>query len=798
MDDPRLADVEQYHGRLRSELDVIARGPVLVGPKIIEHIHSLITLIDLHQPNEFDLCLSCDRLWPCASIMAITGVSQDAEPGSRNDEVEPDYAESGADSSARAAAADTGRPPPPPVIGYDDRERSRDSRTAPEINDQRVNEPRFDDQRPDDRRFDDQRPAPRSFDDRRPADRRFDDHGTSGRHHDGRALVGRRRDDRGLEVPPDAGQDRGNVPPPGPGYPPAHVAAPSRQPAMPGTRPAAGPPPAAHPGPPPSAPGRPAGPLPAVAAHGGIGSGDADRPLDRARDGYTGYPPAAASAQPTAPRPTGPAPRVPPTSGRPHPNGALPRLPGMNDPGRRPAAEVGSEDRSAGRHYAAHPNGTAAHPNGTAAHPNGTAAHPTGGASNLPGTAPPSPGPPQQPGAPGFAPAPAAGGSSPAQPWPTGAFPIAGDAGRERSDEFGSALPGLAPPTAGGRSGPPADVPARPTGAQPRFAAGGATGVGGQPPDRPPDAVPNPTQPVDHSVPPGYAGRVSVPASRPAPPISGPVEMASARASGTRAPHQQAPHQQAPETRAGDPAARGPVEGSVGDWSGPPRGLDVAGPAGAGRPDAPRGPGRPNGPGGPGRAEDPRMRATSATAQGHAGPRLAPGRGGDVPPERRSTGWRTDGDLPGHPEQGGPGWPGPDPRERRPRGQASQPDRAGPPTGAPPPNGRSPYTAPTGGPGSAAPDEGRPGGPGRGRPIGAGGSSTPNLHNRGPGLRPGRPSREESPRRPGGEPDRPGPGSEREAELSAAAARIDQAQVDEVTQAWLARRGSVLDGIDVI
>ncbi len=848
MDDPRLADVEQYHGRLRSELDVIARGPVLVGPKIIEHIHSLITLIDLHQPNEFDLCLSCDRLWPCASIMAITGISQDAGPGSRNDEVEPDHVGSGADSNARAA--DTGPPPPPPVIGYDGRERSRDSRTTPETNDQRVNDQRFDDQRPDDRRFDDQRPddrrfddrrfddqrpddqrfddqrpAPRSFDDRRPADRRFDDHGTSDRHHDGRALVGRRRDDRGIEVPQDTGQDRGNVPPPGPGHPPTHVAAQSRQPAMPGTRPAAGPPPPAHPGPPPSAPGRPAGPLPAVAAYGDTGSGDADRPLDRARDGYTGYPPPAASAQPIAPRPTGPAPRIPATPGRPHPNGALPRLPGMNDPGRRPAAEVGREDSSAGRHYAAHPNGTAAHPNGTAAHP-------TAGTSNLPGTAPPSPGTPRQPGAPGFAPAPAAGGSPPAQSRPTGAFPIAGDVGRERPGEFGSALPGLAPPTAGGRSGPPADVPARPTSMQPRFAAGGATGVGGQRQDRPPDAAPNPAQPVDHSMPPEYAGRVSVPASRPAPPISGPVEMASARANGTRAPHQHAPHQHAPETRAGGPAARGPVDGAVGDWSGPPRGLDVAGPTGVGRSDAPRDPGRPNGPGGPGRPEDPRMRATPATTQGHAGPRLAPGRGGDdaaggprhpvpsradhersatlggglpqrgdVPPERRSTGWRADGDLPGHPEQGGPGWPGPDPRERRPRGQAPQPDRAGPPTGAPPPNGRSPYAAPTGGPGGAAPDEGRPGGPGRDRPIGAGGSSTPNPHNRGPDLRPGRPGRpgrEEPPRRPGGEPDRPGPGSDREAELSAAAARIDQAQVDEVTQAWLAHRGSVLDGIDVI
>ncbi|WP_035921056.1 hypothetical protein [Frankia sp. QA3] len=169
---------------------------------------------------------------------------------------------------------------------------------------------------------------------------------------------------------------------------------------------------------------------------------------------------------------------------------------------------------------------------------------------------------------------------------------------------------------------------------------------------------------------------------------------------------------------------------------------------------------------------------------------------GDAPPERRPTGWRGDGDLPGRPEQGGAGWsgPGPDPRERRGRPQAPQPDRAGPPTGAPPPNGRSPYAAPTGG----AAGEGRPGGPGRGRPIGAGGSGTPNLPNRGLELRPARPGRDDARRRPGGEPDRAGPASPRDAELSAAAARIDQAQVDEVTQAWLARRESVLDGIDVI
>ncbi|WP_026311484.1 hypothetical protein [Parafrankia elaeagni] len=73
MEDPRVVDVERYHGQLRSELEMIANGPVLAGPRIVEHINSLVTLIDLHQPNEFDLCLSCDRLWPCATIVAITG-----------------------------------------------------------------------------------------------------------------------------------------------------------------------------------------------------------------------------------------------------------------------------------------------------------------------------------------------------------------------------------------------------------------------------------------------------------------------------------------------------------------------------------------------------------------------------------------------------------------------------------------------------------------------------------------------------------------------------------------------------
>ncbi len=52
---------------------MISNGPVLAGPRMIRHIESLLTLLDLHQPNEFDLCMSCDRLWPCPTIMIVTG-----------------------------------------------------------------------------------------------------------------------------------------------------------------------------------------------------------------------------------------------------------------------------------------------------------------------------------------------------------------------------------------------------------------------------------------------------------------------------------------------------------------------------------------------------------------------------------------------------------------------------------------------------------------------------------------------------------------------------------------------------
>ncbi|MCL9797367.1 hypothetical protein MXD58_024255, partial [Frankia sp. AgKG'84/4] len=75
-------------------------------------------------------------------------------------------------------------------------------------------------------------------------------------------------------------------------------------------------------------------------------------------------------------------------------------------------------------------------------------------------------------------------------------------------------------------------------------------------------------------------------------------------------------------------------------------------------------------------------------------------------------------------------------------------------------------------------------GPGRGPagPIGAGGTGVPNISHRGADPRAARSER------PAGADDG----------LSAEAASIDQEQVDEVTRAWLERRGSVLDGIDVI
>ncbi|WP_165485902.1 hypothetical protein [Frankia sp. Cppng1_Ct_nod] len=54
---------------------MISNGPVLAGPRMIQHIGSLLAILDLHQANEFDLCVSCDRLWPCQTVMAITGES---------------------------------------------------------------------------------------------------------------------------------------------------------------------------------------------------------------------------------------------------------------------------------------------------------------------------------------------------------------------------------------------------------------------------------------------------------------------------------------------------------------------------------------------------------------------------------------------------------------------------------------------------------------------------------------------------------------------------------------------------
>jgi hypothetical protein len=75
-------DVERYREQLRSELDMISSGPVLAGPRIIEHIGALLTLLDLHRPNDFDICASCDRLWPCPTVILIVGLpEQDAGTG---------------------------------------------------------------------------------------------------------------------------------------------------------------------------------------------------------------------------------------------------------------------------------------------------------------------------------------------------------------------------------------------------------------------------------------------------------------------------------------------------------------------------------------------------------------------------------------------------------------------------------------------------------------------------------------------------------------------------------------------
>ncbi len=86
MEDQRTDEVERYCNRLRSELRMISNGPVLAGPKMMAHIGSLLTLLDLHQANEFDLCVSCDRLWPCPTVVAVTGMS----PQPDDDEQAPD------------------------------------------------------------------------------------------------------------------------------------------------------------------------------------------------------------------------------------------------------------------------------------------------------------------------------------------------------------------------------------------------------------------------------------------------------------------------------------------------------------------------------------------------------------------------------------------------------------------------------------------------------------------------------------------------------------------------------------
>ncbi|WP_115538017.1 hypothetical protein [Frankia canadensis] len=763
MDDPRLADVEQYHGRLRSELDVIARGPVLVGPKIIEHIYSLITLIDLHQPNEFDLCLSCDRLWPCASIVAITGISPDAPdsdedvegdgrplPGAEQDlpasrlapmpppkarilplpvaesAPSPLAASDGAGSPDEARYGDIRAEDPRPTQAHladprpadptFDNQRQIDPRHSPRYDDARptdtrpagprYDEPRYGDARYDDARPTDTRPAEHRYDEARYDDRarydtaaRYDEaglHDTAGRQderrrddprHDDGAVDGTRRDQRRPVDPPDpaaAPQPRYPAPQtPAAAHVPTGPAIPSHISMKQGIPPQPQPP--AHV--PPHVP---------AAAHNGAG-------------------PQGAGPQGAGPQGAGPQgpPRAPAGAGTPRSTGAVPRLPSVTPPTGRPAAAP--DERPAGRPAAP----DAARPAG--APPTDAPRHPAG--------------PPQGP-PPGYAPAAAniAGGPgtqarpSAGQPRATGAYPIAGESGRERPVSAGAGLPGLSPPgMPPTRPAGAGDVPPRPTGAHPRIPAADPAAADGRRGHGQPDpAMPAPS--LDRGAPPRYPDGTAVPASRPVPPISGPVELAAQA----------------------DLAAVRAGEG----WPGQRYPGDAA--ARTGGPD-----GRGMGPGGS---------SADAPFAGNGGP---------------------------------PGWPG--------RGGAGDgaraAERAGPPAGAAPVGGRSPYSPSQAERAAAAPDDRRGGHdprtgaahPGRG-PIGTHGSGVPNAPRRAADQRPpGGPSHAEPARRPAPHPDDlTMPAQPANNGLSPAAARIEQGQVDEVTQAWLARRGSVLDGIDVI
>ncbi len=87
---------------------MISNGPVLAGPRMIEHIGALLNLLDLHQPNEFDLCMSCDRLWPCPTVMVVTGVPAADDTG-------PDTGPNGAGGVSTPATVSATAEPSPAV-----------------------------------------------------------------------------------------------------------------------------------------------------------------------------------------------------------------------------------------------------------------------------------------------------------------------------------------------------------------------------------------------------------------------------------------------------------------------------------------------------------------------------------------------------------------------------------------------------------------------------------------------------------------------------------------------------------
>ncbi|MCL9762402.1 hypothetical protein [Frankia sp. AiPa1] len=798
MDDPRLGDVEHYHGRLRSELDVIARGPVLVGPKIIEHINSLITLIDLHQPNEFDLCLSCDRLWPCSSIVAITGVSPD-EPGLA-DEAEPADLEIPGDVLNHAQLGELPAPIPPvgrilppasagapapmpsvpmtpaalapvpavPATTAPAPAMRTPAAAGPAVPAMAALAPSAGGGLPrEDRSHDPAGYAPSGYE----AGQRDRGHGPRPGPDSPRPTAGRPEQGR-LADGPRHGEAARHAYDPRYSGPPHHRPEPRpgeihRYEDMPG--------PAGAPrqggGPPRyrDEPRRDQAPRHGQEPrHGGeprYGSepryGDelhydnepsyrgeraaVDRRLgEPRREGAHDLRETLGSHASRSPRAAGPE-QHRPEQHRPDQRGeqyaAGPPLPAGGRPGPLPAAPFDADIPFPPAPVRQQPPGQP---------------RPTGAVPRLPGIA-----------APGMTPAPPDPAPTPAQA-PTArrdgrhyAAPTGAHTGAPRQ-ERPPHLPGLAPPAPGERT---SQVPGQPEDARParRTAPAGVPGGPARRPDDRIEGMPTSARPADQAALPRYPDGIAVPASRPAPPISGPVEiagraeLAAARAGDGPPPRQLGESRPSAGWQAGEagflaaPDGSTPAAGRPAPTGGFGRDHLAGGTGGSRGPDGSRGVGGP----GPTGGADRGLRGQGSGGQG-------------------SGGFAVDGRASGPPPVDRLGLP------RHPQSEAGR-------------TGRGPIGAgPTGLPHSRHGADHRSARaahhpPGRAASTSAD-DRAPSAF-RGPAASPD-----------GTGPDAPaGPAAQTgRGGLTAAAAQIDQAQVDEVTRAWLARRESVLDGIDVI